>query len=65
MLKWLMVVAVVVLVGGLIDARPTRRLRLGTLPGDLTLRIGGRAYRFPFASTLLLSLLAWLLLRLL
>lgn len=65
MLKWLMVVVVVVLVGGLISARPGRHLRLGMLPGDLSLRIGGRAFRFPFASTLLLSLLAWLLLRLL
>jgi hypothetical protein len=64
-LKWIIVIALIVLVTGLTQPALARRLRLGRLPGDLTLRRGGRSYHFPFASTLLLSLLAWLLLRML
>lgn len=63
MLKWLLVIVIVVLVTGLIQPGVAQRLRLGQLPGDLSCRFRGRLYRFPFASTLLLSLVAWLLLR--
>ncbi|ANQ83578.1 DUF2905 domain-containing protein [Azoarcus olearius] len=63
MLKWFVVVVIVVLVSGLIQPGLARRLRLGYLPGDVAIRVRGRSYRFPFATTLLLSLLAWLLLR--
>jgi hypothetical protein len=40
------------------------RLRLGRLPGDLRVPVRGRVYYIPFASTVLLSLLVWLLGRL-
>ena len=41
------------------------RMGLGRLPGDFTLRIGGREWYLPLASSVLLSLIAagvsWLL----
>lgn len=63
MLKWVLVVAVLVLVMGLYRDALSRHLRLGRLPGDLNFRFRGREYRFPFVSTVLLSLLAGLILR--
>lgn len=63
MLKWIVVIALLVVVTGLSRPAITRHLRMGRLPGDITLRRNGRHYHFPFISTLLLSLLAWLLLR--
>lgn len=63
MLKWLIVIVLLVVVTGLLQPGLARRLRLGRLPGDLSFRKDGRDYHFPFTSTLLLSLLAWLLLR--
>lgn len=65
MLKWLLVIVLVVLLTGLMQSRPARWLRLGELPGDLRLRIGRRTLRLPFTTTLLLSLAAWLLMRML
>ena len=64
LLKWLVSVLVVVaLLGGL---RPllSRYMPLGRLPGDITLQRHGRTWHLPFTSTVLLSLLAWLILRL-
>jgi hypothetical protein len=55
----LLVVALLVLVTGLIQPGLARRLRLGHLPGDFSFRFRGRAYHFPFATTLLISLLGW------
>lgn len=63
MAKWLLVLAVIVIVGGFCLPRLLGWMRLGRLPGDLTVRWGGREVFLPFASTLLLSLLATLLLR--
>lgn len=63
MLKWVLTIVIVVaLLGGL---RPllTRHFGLGRLPGDVTLQRGGRSWYLPFTSTLLASLLAWLILR--
>jgi hypothetical protein len=34
-----------------------RKLGIGRLPGDVNFRIGKREYSFPFASTVLISLL--------
>jgi len=62
--KWLIAVVLVVLVCGVLAPHLSSRLRLGSLPGDLTVRLRGRRYVFPFTSTLILSLLAYLLLRL-
>ncbi|MDP2794389.1 MAG: DUF2905 family protein [Sulfurisoma sp.] len=66
MLKWLIALLLVVLLLGV--ARPRLaawlpRLRLGRLPGDLRFRLRGREYLFPFASVILLSLLALVLMR--
>lgn len=63
MLKWLLVLVLIVLVTGLVQPGVAQRLRLGRLPGDLAFRFRGRAYHFPFATTVLLSLIAWLILR--
>lgn len=38
-----------------------RKLGIGRLPGDLRFRIGEREYLLPFASTLLLTLLVFLI----
>lgn len=63
MLKWVLVVVVLVLVTGLFRPALSRSLRLGRLPGDVHIRLRGRAYHFPFTSTVLLSLLAWAIVR--
>jgi hypothetical protein len=62
-LKWVVVIVMLVLVTGLFRERLSRSLRFGRLPGDLRVSFRGRPYRFPFTSTLLLSLVAWLILR--
>lgn len=41
------------------------KLGFGRLPGDVTVRWGGRDVRLPIASCIMISLLAWLILRLL
>jgi hypothetical protein len=63
MLKWAMVIAVTVVVAAVFMPRLAARMKIGRLPGDVTLRFRGRDYFLPFATTLLLSLLATLLLR--
>ena len=65
MLKWLIVLGAAVFVVGLLQPRLARLLQLGRLPGDLRLRFRGRDYVFPFASAVLLSLVAGLIGRLL
>jgi hypothetical protein len=42
-----------------------RKLGIGRMPGDFTLRIGGREYSFPFMSTVVVSMLLSLLVRVL
>lgn len=63
MLKWIVVIVLMVLVTGLFRPALSRHLRLGRLPGDLHFRLRGREYQFPFTSTVLLSLIAWWILR--
>ena len=63
-LKWVVVIVVLVLVTGLFRPALSRTMRLGRLPGDLHFTFRGRPYYFPFASTVLLSLIAWVILRL-
>ena len=65
MLKWLLVIVLVVMLTGVLGSRPARWLKLGDLPGDLRWRLGKRQLHFPLTTTLLLSLVAWLLVRLL
>ncbi|MBS0544166.1 MAG: DUF2905 domain-containing protein [Proteobacteria bacterium] len=63
MLKWLLVIVLMVLVSGLMRPGLAQRLGLGRLPGDVAFSFRGRAYHFPFTTTVLLSLIAWLILR--
>lgn len=64
MLKWLLVtVLALVVFSGL---RPLLgRLGVGRLPGDLSFRAGGRHWSLPIGSTIVLSLIAAGLARLL
>jgi len=61
--KWLIAVLITVLLVNVFLPRLAALLRLGRLPGDFRFRLRGRDYYFPFASTLLLSLAATLILR--
>lgn len=65
MLKWLIALLVTVFVAGVFLPRLAALLRVGRLPGDVSFRFRGRLYHFPFGTTLLFSLLATLLYRLL
>jgi hypothetical protein len=65
MTKWLLALAITVVVVGIFAPRLAERIGIGRVPGDVTIELRGRHYRFPFASTLLLSLLAVALMRLL
>jgi hypothetical protein len=62
MLKWLIVMAVAVVVLGLLAPR-LAKLGLWRLPGDLRFRRKGRDYYLPITSTILLSLALTLVLR--
>ena len=64
MIRWLVVVFLALLLfSGL---RPwLEKLGLGRLPGDLRFRLFGREWFLPFASAVLLSLLATLVMKLL
>ncbi|GAB5098804.1 DUF2905 domain-containing protein [Caballeronia sp. LP006] len=62
MIRWLLTTFVALMV--LSACWPwLRKLGVGRLPGDFTLRIFGREYSFPFMSTLLLSMLLSLIAR--
>jgi hypothetical protein len=64
MLKWLVTLFLALVI--LSAATPLlRRFRLGRLPGDLEIPLRGRVYYVPFATTVVLSLLVWLIGRLL
>lgn len=63
MMKWLLVVVLaLVLFSGLMPV--LRRFGIGRLPGDFEFRAFGRDWSIPITSTVLLSLLAALLARL-
>jgi hypothetical protein len=65
MFKWLIALFVTIFIAGYCLPRLMALLKIGRLPGDLRLRWRDRDYIFPFATTLVLSLLAALILRLL
>ena len=62
MIRWLLVVFIALLLfSGL---RPwLEKLGLGRLPGDIRFRLFGRKWFIPFASSVVLSLLAMLIAR--
>jgi hypothetical protein len=64
MLKWLLVVCVVLAVLAVLMPHARGRYRIGRLPGDLEFPARGRIYYIPLASTVVLSLLVWLVGRL-
>jgi hypothetical protein len=64
-MKWLIALLVTVFIAGVCLPRLAAFMRLGRLPGDVRFRWRGREYHFPFASALLLSLAATLILRML
>lgn len=63
MLKWMLTLFIVLAVIGLAAPR-LGRFGLGRLPGDLRVPVRGRVVYIPFATTVLLSGLLWLLGRL-
>jgi hypothetical protein len=63
MFRWLLAVFFAVFIVGIFMPKLARSLHLGRLPGDFTFRLRGRDYRFPFATTIVLSLLLTLLTR--
>ena len=60
MLKWLLTLAIALLVMGALTPW-LRRLGFGRMPGDITIERNGRQYSFPIGSTIMLSLLASLI----
>lgn len=64
MLKWILTLVVAIFLLGLVTPHLARFIRFGKLPGDVAFRLRGRTYSFPFASIILLSLLLWLISRL-
>lgn len=65
MTKWLLAMLVTVIIVQICLPRLAAWLRLGRLPGDVTLSLGRRSCYLPFGTTLLLSGLAALVWRLL
>jgi hypothetical protein len=64
MIRWLLTTFIAVAI--LSSAQPwLRKLGIGRLPGDITLRLFGREYPLPFMSTLVLSMLLSLIVRVL
>jgi hypothetical protein len=62
-MRWLLTMFIALVV--LTALQPwLRRLGIGRLPGDVNFRIGGREYSFPFASTVLMTVLMFLIGRL-
>jgi hypothetical protein len=57
LIKWLITVVIaLVLFAGLTPL--LRRLGIGRMPGDFRIRLNGKDYNLPLASTVLLSLIA-------
>jgi hypothetical protein len=63
MLKWILTLVVAIFLLGIVGPHLARFIRFGKLPGDFAFRFRGRDYTFPLASTIIFSLLLWLLSR--
>jgi hypothetical protein len=57
-MRWLLIMVVSFVVFNSLHGW-LRKIGLGRLPGDLNFRVRGREWSFPFGSTVLLSVLAW------
>ena len=57
MVKWLVTVFLVLVVFAVV----AQRFRAWRLPGDFSVPVRGRIYYIPLASTLVFSLLVWLI----
>lgn len=59
-MRWLLTLFIALVV--LTALQPwLRKLGIGRLPGDVNFRLGGRDYSFPFASTVLMTVLMFLI----
>lgn len=63
MFKWILTLVLAIFLLGIITPHLARFIRFGQLPGDMAFRWRGRRYFFPVATTLIFSLLLWLLSR--
>lgn len=62
-MRWILTIFIALVI--LTSLQPwLRKLGIGRLPGDLNFKIRGREYQLPFTSTVLLSLVAMLIARL-
>jgi hypothetical protein len=61
MLKWMLTLLLAIFVLGIISPHLARFIRFGQLPGDLAVRLRGKNYVFPIASTLIFSIVLWLI----
>jgi Protein of unknown function (DUF2905) len=64
MLKWILTLVVAIFLLGIIGPHLARFIRFGKLPGDFAFRFRGQNYTFPVATTIVFSLLLWLISRL-
>lgn len=65
MLKWILTLVIAIFVLGMLAPHVARFIRFGRLPGDIAFQFRGRTYYLPFATTILLSALLFLVSRLL
>lgn len=63
MLKWILTLVIALFLLGMISPHVARFIRFGKLPGDMAFRFRGRTYTFPFTTTIILSLMIWLVAR--
>lgn len=63
MFKWILTLVVAIFVLGICAPHLARFIRFGQLPGDFAFRFRGKRYAFAFTSTIVLSLLLWLISR--
>jgi hypothetical protein len=63
MLKWIVTLVLAIFVLGLMTPHLARFIRFGQLPGDVSFQFRGKQYFFPLATTLIFSLVLWLIAR--
>lgn len=63
MLKWVLTLLIAIFLLGILSPHLARLIRFGKLPGDMAFRFRGQTYNFPFTTTVILSLLLWLIAR--